>query len=152
MDSHWKRYLKDIGLGKDLRARVESIIGFYIGVVEIEPDFLFVSEYRNRNQPREYESIWLCSDQFLCEAKNFTEMLCCDYVPFDATIKRWAVRYQDFDWESATDESRMALEFDFDNDVYGRLLASGRNCDKLAEFLNRYIKPRIRNSQMKSSE
>ena len=147
MKSEWKDYLTSIGLRPVLLSRAETIIDFYSGILEIDPEYLFVSEYQGNDGSRQYESLWLCSSRFFCEAKNFTAEYDCDYVPYDGNFAQWSVLYKDFDWRDATEESRLTLDFLLNNDVYGKLQATGFNCNQLVKFLDLYIKPFVRDSR-----
>lgn len=140
MREEWISYLQSIGFQQPLMERAEAVLMFWTNVVEINPSFLFVSEYRD-GENRVYESICLCNEDAIAEAPVFSTTDRFDYVPLHNRITRWQVRTKNFDWVSPHIGSRLDLEVWFGEPSMWNLRASGNNCMRLAEVLKSYIVP-----------
>lgn len=140
MKTEWISYLQSIGFQQPLMERADAVLMIWMKVVEINPSFLFVSEYRN-GENRVHESICLCSKDAIGEASLFSTTERFDYILLHDRITRWQVRTKNFDWVSPHRGSRLNLEVWFGEPSMWNLRASGNNCMRLAELLKSYIVP-----------
>ena len=150
-DAHLKsehgRYLSSLDFTGPLRDRVQRAINFYTEIAEIKPSFLFVSEYWD-NENRVFDSLWLFSQDSVCEAKRFIGQDYFDCIPLGNRVNYWEAKFKDFDWNSKTprDSSRFTVHVTFDGGVSGTLQASGNNCLRLVEVLRTFIVPNLNNN------
>ena len=142
MRSDWDDYLRKLGFEEPLMERAAMVLRFYTQTVQIEPSFLFVSEYRDKER-RVYDSLWLCNKETICEAKKFVNQDNFDCVALRNRVARWEARAIDFDWVSPNDGSRLNLEINFRDQIGGSLRASSDNCLTLVEMLKAYIVPNL---------
>ena len=140
MRQDWLSYLRSIGFEQPLMERAEAAVKFCTTVVEINPTFLFVSEYQDREN-RVYESICLCSEDAIGEAPVFSRTERLNYIRLRNRITHWQVRAKNFDWVSPHIGSRLNLEVWFGERSMLNLRASGNNCIRLVELLKSYIVP-----------
>lgn len=109
----------------------------------------FVSEYIDSEGKRQYESLWLFSENYLCEAKQFLTIDDFDYVPIKNKITRWNIKKKDFikknelDISHINSRSRITLEIMISPDTIGTLKASKDNCGHLWKIFRIYIIPNI---------
>ncbi|GAG49134.1 unnamed protein product, partial [marine sediment metagenome] len=76
--------------------------------------------------------------------KSFTTKDNFDMTPVNNRIKYWSIQKQDYDFKSATDQSRLYVHFQTDVDVSGDLKASKENCDILKTIFIQHILPNLR--------
>lgn len=141
-------YLDSIGIGKTIQSRIEIILNFYQKHFNVDILDVFICEYVKEDGTREYESLFCFSDKYFMEAKQF---LTTD--DFDLTITKKVIYYldikkQDYDFDTATEKSRINLEISFDIGGFGlkaNLKASGNNCDFLKDKMLKYFIPYFKN-------
>ena len=146
MKSEFKGYLEKIGLRSEtIRNNVELIIGYANRLCKEEMISIFVDDYYEADGSRGYGSLWLMSEQYICEARNFRTTV--EYDIDVARIKDAVIYYRalikDYDFKNATKESRFMIECANETGTSFKLKASHENCDRLVEIVNNYIKPNI---------
>ena len=142
MRDDWNDYLRALGFTEPLMERAEIVVRFYTEIVQIEPAFLFVSEYRDETR-RVFDSLWLCNEGTISEAKKFATENRFDCIRLRKRIDGWEVRTTDFDWVSPKEGSRLTVNIQWGPGIAGKLQASSDNCAKLVEMLKTYIVPNL---------
>ena len=99
---------------------------------------IFISEYKQEDNTRVFESIWFFTKSYIIEAKNFRLELNLDLVRFQEEY--YQIIYSDYDFANATDKSRMTLKIQFGSGIYGLFKATEFNCDVLKDIFNKYVK------------
>ena len=135
-------YLAELGAPEALVERVERLVGTYQGLLTEDIESIYVSEYRDEDADRTFESLWLFSEHFAMEAKLLGETEDqFDFVPHKEAVRHLVVRKRAYDLETATDASRMSVEIWFVDQRYGILKATGANCLNLRTILTRHLLP-----------
>ena len=139
-------YLERIGFSSEtIRDNVKVIVGHANRLCNEEMKEIFVVDYYQEDGSRGYGSLWLMSEQFMCEARDFRKTA--DYDIDVARIKDaviyYRVRAEKYDFRNATRESRLMVECANDTGTSFQLKACGENCSRLAEVIDNYIKPNI---------
>ena len=142
MRDDWSDYLRALGFTEPLMERAEIVVRFYTEIVQIEPAFLFVSEYRDETR-RVFDSLWLYNEGTISEAKKFATENRFDCIRLRKRIDGWEVRTTDFDWVSPKEGSRLTVNIQLGPGIAGKLQASSDNCAKLVEMLKTYIVPNL---------
>ncbi|MGB9978851.1 hypothetical protein [Methanobacterium sp.] len=138
MKENFYKYLLDIGITKTYGKKVEEIYNFYKNVC-LEPiEDVFITDYITEDQLREYESLWFFSKNYAMEAKRFIKEYDLDMSPI-SKVTRWEIKKKDYDFENATEKSRMSLHFSSDIGITFNFKASKENCDYLKKIFNTYI-------------
>ena len=144
MKSEWKEYLESVGFQDPLLQRAESAFRFYSDFTCLAIDLIFVSEYRDQEK-RIYESLWVFSENCAGETHLREKQEDFDLIRLQSNISRWIVQKTEFEFgDEATDASRLTASFATPSGVQGTLKASGTNCLRLAEVLQRFIIPGLR--------
>jgi hypothetical protein len=139
-------YLASIGLGQPLIDRAYAHYRFMQRICPEPIEDIFVSEYTAEDGHREYESLWFASATYVMEAHQFVSGDTSDIVSLVGGISRLIFERQSYQFEAATDSSRLTVQVDFDfgartGGVSGILKASGSNCEKLKEFVEAHFLP-----------
>jgi len=143
MKNEFIEYLKSIGLTEPIIGRIEHIYQFYKEISSDEIRDIFVTEYIKEDGSREYENLWFFSSKCCMEAKLFITKDDFDVAPMRNDVMYLRIQKQDYDFEKATEKSRIQLRFDLSY-VRGILKASKENCDHLKRILLEYILPNVK--------
>jgi hypothetical protein len=144
MKSEFVTYLESIGITKPIQEKIEKVYEFYINICPEEISDIFVTDYIKEDGPREFDSIWFFSNNYIMEAKQFMSKDDFDISPIKGRIVYFSIQKQDYDFEKATEKSRLNLLFGMDTEVKARLKASKENCDFLHNISSKYILPNLK--------
>jgi hypothetical protein len=143
MNENWNKYLESIGLQESFIKRVDHVLEFYKKIlVSVEIGDIFISEYLNKDGIREYEALWFFSNQYIMEAKAFLVTDDFDFASGEKGVRYWNIKKKDYDFEKATELSRLNIEIAYTAGVGGLLKASKENCDHLRYIFLKYIIPK----------
>jgi hypothetical protein len=149
-------YLKSLGLGKPLVARVTTAYKFWGRLLPATIDDLFVSEYVGEEGDRNYDSLWLLSSEFLVEAHQFVTEDHGDVVRITHGFSRIDIVRRDFELDAATERSRLTVTVDFGApglaSLSGSFRATGDNCLKLQDLLETRFLPNLSQETVRVSE
>ena len=134
-------YLKAIGMSEILCKRVETIHEFYRQLCPEDITGIFVTDYVREDGTREYENLWFFAGPYWMEAHDFVTKDEFDMVK--ARVSSWLVKKQDYDFQRATEKSRLQIDYGCEGEVQGRLKAAKENCDYLREILVKRIIPKV---------
>jgi hypothetical protein len=140
------KYLESIGLTSEtIKRHVGRVIDHAEQLSGQEIIGIFVNDYYDESGSREYESLWLTSEQYLCEVRNFrkTGEYDIDVSPIKKNIMYFRIWTRDYEFESSTKKSRITMECVNRNDTSFQLKAADDNCEKLVKFINSYVKPNM---------
>lgn len=135
------KYFDEVGLKGKFRDKATEIIDFYESLYPNQLKTVFVSEYVDNEGNRHFENLWIFTDKHICEAKSFLTEDDFDSAISKKAVNYWRVKKENYDFEAATQKSRMTLSFGLTTGISGKLKASGENCDFLRELLKQYIIP-----------
>ncbi len=135
-------YLNGIGITTIiLKDRVNLAYSLASQICPEEIEEVFVSDYIKDDGTREYESVWFFSKGYCMEALNFVTENRIDIVRIKT--KRIEVNLKDYDFEKATESSRLQLSIQLEEGLYAELKAAKENCDVLRDITIKYFKPRL---------
>lgn len=136
-------YLRGLGSTKVVTDRVLEIHALYESWCPEELIDCFISEYRNEENEREYESLWFLSNRYLMEAKDFLSSDHFDLAIIKHNILRWEIRGQEYSYEQATNKSRLSIEVAVKGHITARLKASQENCDTLMKVFRKHFRSNL---------
>jgi hypothetical protein len=138
-------YFSSLEMGESLVEKSLNLFGEYGNYLSEPIEHVFVSEYRNEDGNRIYESIWFLTNSFLAEAHEITGTGYGDIVPVGAGFIRIQFSRENFDLEKAEDQARFTTEIRLEKgELAGTFKASGKNCEHLLAILHQYMLPRLR--------
>ena len=137
------KYLTEIGMGTPLVDRTKVVLGRLLELFPEEPKYLFVSEYRDSEGSRNYDSLWLLSESFMAESQQFVVTDQFDVTRVDRGLMRVFISHEEFDFKEAADTSRMSVDIHIEGSgaITGSFKASGSNCSDLSDVLKQYLLP-----------
>jgi len=128
-------------MGTPLVDRTKVVLGRMIEFLPEGPQYFFVSEYRDAEGSRSYDSLWLLSENFMAESQQFVVTDQFDVTRVDRGLMRILVSHEDFDFKDAADSSRMSVDINIEGSgpITGTFRASGSNCSDLNVILRQYL-------------
>ena len=100
MNTEFKTYLISMGLDSEVTLKnADKILGIASKLCPEEIKDIFISEFRKDNGSREYESMWLFSDNFILEVRNFRSEIDID-MSNNKPIVYFRVQMKGFDYEN----------------------------------------------------
>lgn len=144
MKEKFDTYIEIIGIKGELIDRIKTICEQYKEISTEEITDIFVTDYINKDGSREYENLWLFSDDCCMEANNFITEDSFDCSTLKNRITRWEVNKQNYDFRDTSEKSRLNINFNMENDLSGELKASRENCNFLKDIFLTYIKPNLK--------
>jgi len=146
MKAKYEKYLEKIELSSEtIKNNVERIIGYAEKLCNEEIINIFVEDYYKEDGSREYGSLWLISERYFCEARNFRST-----VEYDIDVARikepliyFRVYIKDYDFKNTNKESRLKIECVNGYETSFQLRAARENCNNLGEIIDKYIKPNM---------
>lgn len=139
----FEEYLNDININSSIMARIEEILNISKKVLNNEEIIdIYVSEYVTSNG-REYESLWIFTEKYISEAKNFRSDFNFDMISRHAGICYANIIFDNYDYikKSAKESSRMKLSAaSCVRNISYIFKASGVNCRYLQDIFDKYFK------------
>lgn len=142
MNAKGRKYLKDIDLSKTLIERVERIIKLYNNINNDEIESIFISNTFNEDGKRVFDSLWLFSDNYMIESREFATEDDFDFCSISKS-RYWRSELKDYDFMKANEKSRFSLTVVSTDDFVSDFWASGNNCTYLTEILKQIFMPVI---------
>ena len=139
----YDKYLKSVGIEDEYLSKAKSVLKFYIDVLRIDIKDIFISEYMDSENRRNYESMFLFSKNQFYEAKQFLTVAKYDGSVYKQLIHYWEVTNKNYEFEKITPDSRMTCTFASVYRVECHLKASGKNCKQLMKIFKTYVLPNI---------
>lgn len=143
MKTEFIEYLNEIGITGLFQDRAIEIFSFYNKLYPDSIQDIFVSEFMDEEGKRQYENIWFFTSTSMMEAKQFLTEDSFDEAPYVKKIKHWIIEKKEYDFEIATETSRMNLDVSFESGISAVFKATGKNCSYLKDIFLRYVKPNL---------
>ena len=135
-------YFKKIAMPQAAIERVEIVSGYIDKIKSEEIIDVFICDSVNSEGMRSYDSLFLITENYVHEAKQFLLKDNIDSMKI-ARIKHIDFNSVDYDYEKATNKSRLDIQctYSFGMSIY--MKATGNNCDVLVSIYNKHFKNRI---------
>lgn len=143
MKPEFVRYLESIGTSQTLRERAETIFQFYRHLCPEEIVTIFACDYIGGDGARVFGALWFLSDNYAMEAKEFMTKDDFDITPMAKNRMYLRIQKEEYDFQKATDKSRLHIEWTVNERLTGVLKASKENCDFLRDLIRQYVAPRV---------
>lgn len=138
------KYLETIGITKHYLKRTKEVYNFYNTFLEQEEILdIFVCDYLDGEGVRNYESLWLFTQNYIMEATLFLIQDNFDIAPIKKRVIHCAIEKEKYDFKKANDKSRINVSLRLPFQLTCDFKASKENCDYLRDILLKHIKPNI---------
>jgi hypothetical protein len=141
MIERFSTYLRSIGVTESLERRVDSVIDFYSLIYPETISDIFLVDYMTGDGTREYGSLFLFSDFYIMEAKNFLIEDNFDSTLMKSSVSYWGIEKKDYNFQTSVDASRMSIIVRFLYGIRAEFKASRGNCDSLKDIFIKHIIP-----------
>lgn len=135
-------YLDEILVSRTTRARIrelqEQLSRLFPG--DTVEDIL-LTDYVNDDGVRQFENLWFFTARSIHEARLFQEQDDIDWLPRPVSAQYSHFESQNYDFDAATDASRLKAYVAIGTTFNVTMKASGRNCDYMLQVLRTYVLP-----------
>lgn len=142
----FETYLNEININPSIRSRIEDILDISKKILNEEEILdIFVSDYVTINS-REYESLWIFTERYISEVKNFRSDYNFDMILRCAGFSYANIIFDKYDYKAkeASDLSRMKLSAVYSKkNITCIFKASGVNCRYLQEIFEKYFRANV---------
>jgi hypothetical protein len=148
MEPAFERYLNEIAMPDPFKQRVEKLLTDFAPLYPQPPQQIFVTDLFDAENVRRYQNVWLFSQDFMLEMKNFIASEQIDFMRITNNIHYVEVVKVDFDLKAATQKSRLTF-YGTVGSTYGTstpnylLQAAANNCTHLLGILRDRFLPNI---------
>lgn len=140
MIEKFEAYLGTLPITKTVKDRVDEIINLNLKIQEFDIKDIFICELKNSEGSRSYTSLWLFTDKYFIECKDFLTTFDFDITPYLGKIQYCSISPKDFDLETATEKSIVNIHFSLAADsISGSLISTEQNCLNALSIYRKYI-------------
>ena len=144
MNKEFFDYLKDISVSDVVIARIKLIIQECQMLSPGKIQDIFMNDFITDDGTREYDSLYLFTDSFVMEAKQFTTTDDYDLTLIKNTIYYWTLNKKDFDLVTPSEKSRLYIRINLESAMGAEFKGSKNNCIYLMQIFKKYILPNFK--------
>ncbi|KQT18261.1 hypothetical protein ASG31_05910 [Chryseobacterium sp. Leaf404] len=137
-------YLENLPFTKVLKDRVNHILELNLKVFEFELEDILISEYKNQEGVNIYTSLWIFTEEFSIECKNFLYTYDFDLTPMSKGINYCSISFENYNLEETNDGSKVNISAQFSDAVHGSIVATGINCKYAYNIYKKYFIPALK--------
>ena len=136
-------YLRKIEIPEILQGKTEIIYELFRRLCPDPILDVFISDYIDSEGNRMYEHLRFFSEKYVMSAMNFVTEEDFRITPIKKQILQIQIEKQDYDFENATERSRLSAIVEFGTTKKAVFKASKRNCDYLRNIVRKFIIPNL---------
>ena len=139
MKIEFLNYLNEIGITTEtLINRIKEIYETFCKISTEDFIDIFVEDFRNKNNIREFLGISFFSDNYVLSMQNFLAEESFIITSLNKKIKSVEINKKDFNLDIAAETSRMSVEAELSGGNWiGK--ATGKNCEYLNKIVVKYL-------------
>lgn len=119
-----------------VKDRINDVIGMNMKIKDFDIKDIFVCELKNKEGSRNYTSLWLFTNEYFIECKDFLNKF--DFDVCDNKVTYCSIESVKFDFENVDELSILKVHC-LVNDMSCSLIATEQNCLSLFELYKKYI-------------
>lgn len=140
----FEEYLGQLPLTKAIRRRIEEVITLNMKIKELDIQDIFICELKNEEGSRTYTSLWLFTQDYSIECKNFLTENDFDIVPHMKRVGYCSIAPLNFDFEETNENSSIKVHFSYSiksgmAGISGDLIATEQNCIHAFHIYKKYV-------------
>jgi hypothetical protein len=143
MVEKFEHYLGVLPLTQVVKTRIDEILILNDAMIDEDIVDIFICELKNNEERTTFTSLWLFTESYATECKNFLTTYDFDIAPYKNKINYCSIKATEFDFTTPTEKSLVTISFQFDSPVSGTFTATSDNCLKAYEFYTKYIIPNV---------
>ena len=137
-------YLTDVGITSDAYLnRVRLLYELCSDICPEEIEDMFVEDYIKEDGTREYDDISFFSKTYVVGAYKFLTQIKFAISPIAKRLTYLNILVQEFDFQKASEKSRINVGFKTVQGIDGNYKAAKKNCIYLQAIINKYFKPNL---------
>lgn len=142
-------YLKKIGVTQPIQDRVEYFHSICHDMLFGILFDIFIDDYLTDDRTRKYSDLTFFSQHFHFAISNFLTDDKILVMPYQTWLDCIHIKVDNYDLKKANDKSLMIVQIYKDHNPTGIYKASQNNCEYLVQILRKYMRPSLRNREIK---
>jgi len=143
MVERFESYLGVLPLTQVVKTRIDEIMILNHAMFDEDILDIFICELKNNEERTTFTSLWLFTESYAIECKDFLTTYDFDMAPYKNRLHYCSIKSTEFDFVSPTEKSLVKITFQFDSRISGTFTATNDNCLKAYEFYKKYIIPNV---------
>jgi len=139
----FQKYLKDIGVTKPIRDRVEHFYCLCRDMYFGKLFDIFIDDYLTEDKTRKYTGLSFFSQSFTFSVPHFLTEDKIHVANHQVWLDRIAIKVDNFDFKKANDKSLMIVQMYKEINPTGSYKASQNNCEYIVRILRKYVRPSL---------
>lgn len=132
-------YLGSLPLTKVIKDRINECLHLNFEIHQEEFVDIFISDIKDKEGSRTFNSLWIFTDKLAIECKNFLLEYDFDATPYCKATIYGSMKFQEYDLKKATENSSIAISVIFENTGAGNFVATGSNCAKAYDIYKKHF-------------
>jgi len=137
----FKEYFKVLKIDTPTKDRIKEIFDFYESICEEEITDIFINTIVSKDSKIIFDNMFFFTETKVMEAKCFLTKDQFDMDFLKECIWYWEVTKENYDFSSATPDSRLNILVKQKNRYSLLFKAEGNNCDELKKIFEKFIIP-----------
>lgn len=144
MLDQFEDYLGLLPLTKTIKSRINSCLTLNSKIIPDDILEIFISDIKDKEGARTYTSLWIITDKYCMECKNFLSQYDFDVINYKNNLRYCSIKFKDFDLETATESSSLTVSCAFTDQGGANYMATGTNCLKAYDIYKNYFVKNIK--------
>lgn len=132
-------YIDKLNISSTMRNRIDKVLIMNQKIINDDFKDIIINDTKNQDGALNYNSLWIFSEKYIIECKNFMSETNFDIAPLRKNVSYAYIKTSNFDLDSASLASTIEVYFSFEKDFSGTLTASGINCNQVIKIYKTYI-------------
>jgi len=143
MIEKFESYLQQLQLSNVVRSRIDEVLILNYNMINKEIIEIFMGEVKSVIGRKTFTSLWLFTDEFAIECKEFLSKNDFDIAPYKNRIQYCSIKADNSDFSTYDINSFIEIKLHFIDSITGTLTASGENCQHAYELYKSLIIPNV---------
>jgi hypothetical protein len=144
MKTEFQEYLTALQVSSVVLKRVDKLIELLHEIIPFEFSAIFLSDFITQDGTMQFDTLYLFSDKFILQARNFLQMDNFEIGALKECISTIEIQEQDYDFITTSEKSRLTI---LANLAVGprmyQFKGSRENCRYLKNIYDSYIQPNL---------
>lgn len=135
----FSEYIDKLNLSRIMRERIDEVLIMNQRIISDDFKDIIINDTKSQDGEINYNSLWIFSEKYMIECKNFLSENNFDIAPLNKKIYYAYIKPFKFNLISADSSSSVEVYFNFSNSLSGTLTATGLNCNQVLKIYKTYI-------------
>lgn len=143
MIAKFESYIEQLPLSQVVKLRIDEVLILNQNMINQEIIEIFMGEVKNIDGRKTFTSLWLFTDEYTIECKDFLSSIDFDIAPYKNRVQYCSIKSNDYDFNTYDTNSFVEIRLHFIDRITGTLIASGENCPQAYKIYKDLIIPNV---------